>query len=626
MKRPSERRASKPASERGTVKRPGVPAARATFARAELSAAADPAARRAALALWVALVLLVLARAALAFVPSMYGWGLNLQRFLAPGAGWVLWILLAATCVPALGAFAGRAFEPPDRAFGARGLVGSTAALAAAVAIVGALPDRAWFLGDFILRQGAISTGHFDELFIQSLPLDTLLHKVLPLTLLGRAEEAVSAYGHGLGLIEAALFGLAAMAVARSLSGGRGSPLLACTVLLCGGYLAMFTGFSRSASEQALLTLVLGWGGLRLVRRGEGAVGFGVTLALALVLHRSMLVLLPAAGYAGWRWLRSARRRPWWEWAALLLPVAAVLAVLPRLARVVTSFDVPHHLRPGGAGSMLAAAIAPLHLLDLFGAVCVLSPVAVPVLLAVLVLGRMGPRSPEGRYLTILAGAFVLLMLFVHPQQGLFRDWDVFAPAGVGLSLWSAWALREVLPRGPARQRLALAVMMAAFVPSLELLLLHHDVDRSLARVAAFMTEPPPRDPAERSKTWDYLGVRNYRLARWDAAASAFARAAETQPTPRMLVQWALAEAERGNLEGAADVFRRAIARDPESPFLRLGLANVAARLGHLAEARGALEEVLRRYPDNQQVRSRLAEIERLEARRDSLSAAGRAR
>ncbi|HET9328104.1 MAG TPA: hypothetical protein VFQ05_15160, partial [Candidatus Eisenbacteria bacterium] len=53
-------------------------------------------------ALWSTLALLVIARAVFSFVPSMAGWGLNVQRFLDPISGWGLWGLAALALVPAV--------------------------------------------------------------------------------------------------------------------------------------------------------------------------------------------------------------------------------------------------------------------------------------------------------------------------------------------------------------------------------------------------------------------------------------------------------------------------------------------------------------------------------------------
>jgi len=50
------------------------------------------------------LLALALLRAAAAFLPSMWAWGLDAQRFLAPRAAWLPWLVMALAILPAVGA------------------------------------------------------------------------------------------------------------------------------------------------------------------------------------------------------------------------------------------------------------------------------------------------------------------------------------------------------------------------------------------------------------------------------------------------------------------------------------------------------------------------------------------
>src|SRR5262249_48720527 len=139
----------------------------------------DPPARRAAIALWLGLVLLTAARAAATFAPSMWAWSLNLMRFMAPATGWTLWAVAALALVPPLArlltpaaaAAAGTAFERQ------RAWLWPTCAIAGG-ALVACLPDRTWFVGDFLLRQYTLEVrpGAVATWYPYSLPLDLLLH------------------------------------------------------------------------------------------------------------------------------------------------------------------------------------------------------------------------------------------------------------------------------------------------------------------------------------------------------------------------------------------------------------------------------------------------------------------
>jgi tetratricopeptide (TPR) repeat protein len=142
--------------------------------------------------------------------------------------------------------------------------------------------------------------------------------------------------------------------------------------------------------------------------------------------------------------------------------------------------------------------------------------------------------------------------------------------------------------------------------------LLHFaDLERGLDRVEAFMTEAPRRGDAERGKTWDYLGIRNFRLRRWDRAAFAWSRAAETAPSPRILLEWGTAELRRGNWGPARDVFRRVLAVSPGEAHAWSGLAAAALELGERDEARRAADTLLTLRPGDPFARQTL---ERLDA------------
>src|SRR5437867_4253550 len=63
-----------------------------------------PAAAGDGRAVTAVLVALALLRAATAFLPSMWAWGLDAQRFLAPLPAWLPWLALALPLLPRVGA------------------------------------------------------------------------------------------------------------------------------------------------------------------------------------------------------------------------------------------------------------------------------------------------------------------------------------------------------------------------------------------------------------------------------------------------------------------------------------------------------------------------------------------
>jgi tetratricopeptide (TPR) repeat protein len=237
-------------------------------------------------------------------------------------------------------------------------------------------------------------------------------------------------------------------------------------------------------------------------------------------------------------------------------------------------------------------------------------------------LGRRHPRRGELLFLALLALPMVLAAPFIHPSQGLFRDWDDFAATGVAVSLVVAWLAGEALRFSPRHAWVGVALAVGVAVPAVQWLALHANAERGFARVGALLSEPPRRTPAERAKTWDYVGIVEYRREHWSDASAAFEHSAETGPSYRIMLQWAMATTNGGDLRGAADIYRRMLARYPDAAYAWLGLGAVTSRLAdaappgearaaHVAESRRAAHKLLELEPGNREGLALLAYLER---------------
>jgi tetratricopeptide (TPR) repeat protein len=580
--------------------------------------AAEPRATAPAIRiLWVALALLALARLALAFVPSTWGWGLNALRFVEPIGGWVGWAVMAAALVPALAGPLVPAAARLGDAIGGRSPLPLAAAAAFGAALVLALPDRVRFVGDFLLRQGTVEAlGLPALLYPQALPLDVALHHTLPVWLAGAGILDANTGARAFGALGAALLAALSVTFARVLRLRGIAALAASGIVFFGGYLGLFTGYSKALADLVVVVVFVGVFGLRAIRGQGGLLPLGVALALGFALHRSALGLLPAAALVWTFWLRE-RAKQVGGWlpvlrapatiAALLIPLAVLAAMLPRMITTAFGFDAVHFASADvrAAGGVWKAAFAGTRLADLLDLVWMLSPLGLlaPVLAAAL--GRRVALAREPLLLLALAVPLVGVWFFVHPIHGVFRDWDVFAFGAAALSLAAGWAAGETLREAPveragARRSAVLggAVLAAVAVPALQWLSLSADIDRGLARVLAFVSEPPARTPAERGDTWDYLGIRYAGLGRWSSAAEAFARAAETAPSPRVLVAWAMAETQRGDLRAAQRLYWKLLAKNPDNARAWLALSAVSSRLGDMHESRYAAQRLLEVSPN----------------------------
>jgi hypothetical protein len=293
--------------------------------------------------------------------------------------------------------------------------------------------------------------------------------------------------------------------------------------------------------------------------------------------------------------------------------------MLPRIVQIVRRFDSVH-FRPYTVvhEGPLAAAFAGARPWDMLGLVTMLSPLAIAAPLVLVALGQGAAKRRDLWVLVALALPLLVAMPFVHPAQGMFRDWDDFAALGTTLSLVTGWTLGETLRGAPARAWLAAAVILGAAVPTTGWLIHHADIERGLVRVTAFMNEPPPRTDDERATTYDFLGSRNENLGHYEAAVDAFAQAAQYAPSPRLLLLWGILASRTGRADEAQTAFRRLVEKDSVSVPGWMGLAAASFRMHQYDEARRAAERVLALDPQNPQPREVLAAIDRMTGGRDS--------
>lgn len=598
----------------------------------------DPAPGALTRTLLITLAVMVAARAIASFVPSMWAWSINLQRFLHPAIAVVMAAATALVLIPAVARSGARAITGAGDALAGGSWIVTCLVMAGAAGLVWLLPDVVRFVGDFLIRQGTVEVADKPSvLFPQALPLDIWLHYTLPSWLTDRRLTDANGAARLLGVVEAALLALVSLRMARLLDARGATAWVVVATVTCGGALAMYTGFGKAFAELALLTAWTGVAGLSAVRGGPGLLEVGIAVAIAAGLHRSGLALVPAAVLAWVMWARRNGAGVWKRpvtWIAALVPLAALAIMIPRIAAIVRRWDT-EHFRPGGASgaALVAQTLTAERFADMANVLVMLAPLLLLALVIVPAL-RDAPRrraderpGSELAYLIALALPFLAVMPVLHPAQGMYRDLDDFAATGIAVSLVAAWLLARGLRSQPAW--LAFAIAVSGAIPTLQWLAVHHDLDRGIARVRAFMVEPPIRTPNERATTWDFLGARYFRLGqeadqdgRLDAAhahfihaVEAFENAAKDAPSPRILQEWALAATMKGDFALAHQVYLQFLEKDPTNVLGWLGLATVSLNRGDLPEARRGANELLKLRPGEPVGIDLLQKIDRLEAR-----------
>jgi len=596
-------------SSRRDVPTPGA-ARRSNVDVAGVTGAAEGAGAPRALALALAATLAL--RALGALLPGRWLWGVDLGRDLPPAAFWLPWAVTAALLAPALARPLERMFPATARATLLTGL--ALAALAAALAW--SFPDRLRFTGDSGMRHGAFATTDHPLLLVpQAMPGDLALHWALPRWLAARGGPDSETTDRLIGVLLAALNGVAALALARVRHLRGPAALAAMAIAGWTASLALFDGYAKSLVDLAVVELAAAAALFSLARGGRGAAALGAATAFAIALHRLGLVLVPAwlAGLAlaaRGAWGANARGRARADWlAGAALPLASLAWLAPRLVHTLGGFDVPHHLLSGGAtpGAAAAQLVSAEHLRDVANVLLLLSP-ALPLAFG---LGRGGdsPRTRERIAGLALVLPPLLLLLVLRPQQGLFRDWDVFAVAGVALSAWLAVAVGERLAARPAAA-LAIPVALLAMVPATQWLAHQSDLERGLARTRAILEGPPARTAEERATGFDRLGLLFFDRQDPVHMAEACSLSVAAEPNPRVIVEWAMAQTLEQRYSDAQRNYLRAAALNPTFTLAWRGVAASSGALGDVPNMERAARQLLRLDPHGPTTHDALAWLE----------------
>src|SRR5262249_53837330 len=261
--------------------------------------------------------------------------------------------------------------------------------------------------------------------------------------------------------------------------------------------------------------------------------------------------------------------------------------------------DREHHLA-GGAVHTLVMGLAPAHLFDVAQTLCLLVPLAllVPLLLI------LPPRPParEGVAFAAFALPPLALLLVVLPQQGLPREWDVFAFAGVALAAVIAWRVAAVLGAEPRARWLVLPLALMAVCPALQFAALQSDRSQAWARAEAILVGPPARDASERARGLRTLAMMHYGRAGVENALPLFERSVEAAPNPATYVELGMTLTMLNRVSEAKERYKLAVSLDPHLVNGWRGVAATASATGDrhaMVEAVRALEELA---PDNEEL------------------------
>ena len=558
------------------------------------------------------LLALSLVRGIAGLLPSMWMWGVDAQRFLSPAAAWGPWLLSLTLSIPAVARPLSTRFAPAAEWFAHRRWTTLLVSLGAGFT-VWSLPDRTWITGDFMLRQGWAEAGAYAENFSNALPLELLLNRTLPRLVDAPSQIDPNLLNRAIDAIAAAVLAALALELAREWRFSGAARAVAAAAIFSGGYLCVFTGLGKPSALLCVLVVAALLGATRLVKSGRGGVMLGLSVGVAVLLHRSSLMLIPLwlGALAMARPIRGSHsRRARWSWSlALLLPLGPLAIAAPRIARTFWEFDLPRHLTPVSVRShgMMSATLGPLHLIDLANLLLLYMPALIPA-------GVVLFRRPRGevdvrdlRLIGLLALSAAPILLFIHPIQGTFRDLEVFAAVGVVAGLIAAHALGGAIQSGRVPGWWSPALTAAVLLPTLQWMILFHDPRAGLSRARAFAVEAPARTDDERAQMWDVIAYRAIRLHAWDLAVEASEHCVQYAPHERAYLMLAITRTYASDYRGAMEIYDQMSRRYAEDPLVWVGLGGVALRLGdslQIARVRERLYSYPQGSPESRRIRT----------------------
>ena len=556
-------------------------------------------------------IAVVILRLALIPLPGMWAWGLGTARFAGP-LGWALAAVPLVMLLPR----AARALEcglaKAGDALARRPGAGALLAFVGVAILVLALPDRSHFVGDYLLREGRLNQGTWSaEMFPQAMPLDVLLHFFAPVGI-----------GHALGIppaeanrwasaLEAGALAVSAVVLTRALGFRRVAALAVPAIAIFTGSLAIFCGYSKAFVELSLFTAAFAAFGVRELEQRRGFVAATVVLALALATHRSALLMLPAWGALAVVRIRRSSRATGraTAWGAIAALALVAIGIAPRMFAAMRAVDRVHLLPGATLATSLAMTFAPVRLLDFANLLILLCPV-LPLLPLVALRDReAAPRPGTGRWLVLLAFTHALAMLFMNPRQGWFRDWDVAAGTGVALAALAAWRVGIALSRSRLSAAAGVGLVLLAIGASLTWMALNGSLERTLKRVEAYVSEPPPRSAEDLGLSLRYLGIVYQDSGMDDQAERALERAATLAPSESNMALWAGEEVRRGRLREAQRIYRSMTVRNGTYASW-LALARCSALLRDRAELTRAAGRALALRPGDAEATRMLAEAD----------------
>ncbi|NLE77845.1 MAG: hypothetical protein GX605_13990 [Chloroflexi bacterium] len=243
------------------------------------------------------------------------------------------------------------------------------------------------------------------------------------------------------------------------------------------GMMQLFFGYVENYTLIPVGILLFLWLGVGVLNGRAPLWAASLALALTNAFHPSTLVLWPAAlCLLACRWRGSSGGRSLLELALPpLLVGAGVLALMESGGHGLAA--LLGHDFPGGGDRRWFVPLWETqtrwerytmfswpHLLDVLNQQLLTGPFALAMLVLVALFLRRGRADAQERFFMVAGLCYLTLTLVWNPDYGGRRDWDLFAPAALPLTLWAATAVTRRLGEGEALRQTAWIVIPTSLV------------------------------------------------------------------------------------------------------------------------------------------------------------------
>ncbi len=549
--------------------------------------------------------LLIIIRLIASFFPQLRLWGINQLHYFPVGFRLVLCAAGLMVLIPRandiLAGFLTKAFmRVAGRLKKVNPYLGYSVVGILSLIVFWLLRAATPLLGDGYLRAGELKLG---ALFEITEPLDFYLH-LLVYRWLGMdgyaAYAVVSCMAGGAFVFLAFLF--------CDLWGKDGrEKLLIFSMLVTMGSMQLFFGYVESYSLMYVSLAAYLLFGLRYLKGRSGFIWPCLFLLLAGGFHLSALFALPSLFYLAFARSSDASEGGSTGFkfahgmylAGMVFLVALGLYLLKTYAVQEPPGSVLIH--PFGRGESLYSFFSPAHLLDFVNHQLLISPVGAALLVGLAVFFRKAIAFKDSSLKFLLCFLLCLLAfaLLVDPKLGYARDWDLFASAGLSVTLLGSYLLLRLAKRENAEElgRITLALVVTAAISTGPWILVNAAEQKATARFEDLLN----MDEQRAAHGYEILACYYRDNDAHERTVDLWKKAIAANPNPRYFASLGNAYRRLEENDKAIEAYYRSLEAGADlasQPGLHSNLGNTLGRMGRYEEAISHMKKAISLRPD----------------------------